>query len=178
MEENRPQNTKKDMSTDFLFDLLKNILISLILIVFIINFIAIPVKVDGSSMYPNLKNGDFGFSGIFTKWFGIERFDVVVIDSSKLENRLVKRVIGLPNETVEFKDNVLYIDGVVVDEPFLNDDVFTEDLKVVLGEDEYFMMGDNREVSRDSRYYGPFSAEDIMAKGVLTLWPLSSIGID
>ena len=87
MEENRPQNTKKDVSTDFLFDLLKNILISLILIVFIINFIAIPVKVDGSSMYPNLKNGDFGFSGIFTKWFGIERFDVVVIDSSKLENR-------------------------------------------------------------------------------------------
>ncbi len=173
----RPKKAKKK-DEDFLFDLLKDILISLIIIIILINFVAIPVRVDGTSMYPNLKDGDFGFSGIFTTWLGYDRFDVVVIDSAKAEDRIVKRIIGLPGETVTYKDNQLYIDGEAVDEPFLSDDVYTDDFTITLGDDEYFVLGDNRTVSRDSRYYGPFSSSEIIAKGVLTLWPLSSFGID
>ena len=176
--ENEVKNTeKKKKDENFLFDLLKDILISLVIIVIMINFIAIPVRVDGTSMYPNLHDGDFGFSGIFTKWFGIDRFDVVVIDSPKTSSRIVKRVIGLPGETIEYKDNQLYIDGVEYDEPYLDESAITEDFSVTLADDEYFMIGDNRRVSRDSRYYGPFTAEDVMAKGVLVLWPLGNIGV-
>lgn len=177
MDENNV-SPKKESTTDFLLDLLKNILISFVLILIIVNFIAIPVRVDGSSMYPNLKDGDFGFSGIFTKWFGIDRFDVVVIDSNKSDNRLVKRIIGLPNETIKYKDNVLYVNGEVVEETFLDDSVSTDNFEITLGDDEYFVLGDNREVSRDSRYYGPFTSSEIMAKGVLTLWPFSDVGLD
>ena len=169
---------KKSTEDDFLFGLFRDIIISLIIIVILINFVAIPVRIDGTSMYPNLKDGDFGFSGIFTKSLGLYRFDVVVIDSSKTEDRIVKRIIGLPGETVTYEDNQLYIDGVAIDETFISDDVYTEDLTVTLGEDEYFVLGDNRTVSRDSRYYGPFSSSEIIAKSILTLWPLSSFGFD
>ena len=168
----------KGKRDDFLFGLFQDILLSLIIIIILINFVAIPVRVDGTSMYPNLKDGDFGFSGIFTKRLGLERFDVVVIDSSKTEDRIVKRIIGLPGETVTYKDNQLYIDGEAIEETFISDDVYTENFTITLGEDEYFVMGDNRTVSRDSRYYGPFSSSEIIAKSILTLWPLSSFGFD
>ena len=150
------------------------IIVSVVIITFIlINFILMPVRVEGISMYPTLNNNDFGYSFILTKNLGINRFDIAIVD---LEDKLlVKRVIGLPGDKIEYKDNILYINDEIVEEEFLND-VFTEDFEAFVEEDEYFCLGDNRNNSRDSRYYGAFPKDKIKATHVFVLWPLSDIG--
>ena len=163
---------------NFLFELMKMLLTSAVIVFLLINFVLIPCMVEGSSMYPYLTQGDFGYSFIITKTLGIKRFDVAVIKtadepSSKL---IVKRVIGLPGETIEFKDNKLYVNGEYVEEPFL-EDVHTTDFKEKLGNDEYFCMGDNREVSRDSRFYGPFEKDRIRSTHLFVIYPFDRIGL-
>ena len=143
--------------------------------------------VDGHSMYPTLNDGDRGFSSIIGRTLdGIERFDIVVIKTD--EKLLVKRVIGLPGETVQYSNDHLYIDGVEVAEDFLdsaymnsekqraNRSLFTNDLTITLGEDEYYCLGDNRIISKDSRYYGPFSNAQISSRGFLRYYPFQSFG--
>ena len=173
---------------NFVIETLKTILFSLICVMIITNFIAMPCMVDGSSMYPTLVDRQRGFSGIITKHFeGVERFDIVVIDLE--EKYLVKRVIGLPGEYLEFIDDELYIDHELVAQSFLDTDYidsykkekgienFTKNFSIQLGDDEYFCMGDNRYISQDSRFYGPFSLEQIHAKGLLVYYPFNSIGV-
>ena len=164
--------------------LLKDILevvLSVVVICFIlINFILLPCEVHGRSMYPTLVEGERTYSFIITKMLGIKRFDICVVEAQSEEGDeklLVKRVIGMPNETLEFKNNTLYINGEEVAEDFLGDDVITEDFKVTLGEDEYYCMGDNRPISKDSRYYGAFSKNDIKATKMFVLYPFSDFGM-
>ena len=109
-------------------------------------------------MYPTLIDGQKGVS--LRRYIQPSRFDIVVI---KISNKLlVKRVIGLPGETVEYKNSKLYIDGIFVEEDFLNN-VKTDDFQISLSKNEYYCLGDNREHSSDSRFYGPFILEDIIA---------------
>ncbi|MBQ6493958.1 MAG: signal peptidase I [Erysipelotrichaceae bacterium] len=146
------------------------------IVLILINFVLIPCVVEGSSMYPNLEAGDFGYSFILTKNLGLKRFDVVVIKTSDSSSKLiVKRVIGLPNETVEYIDNCLYINGEYIEEPFLVD-AYTSDFTEKLGSDEYFCMGDNRAVSRDSRFYGPFESKMIRSSHLFIIYPFNRIG--
>lgn len=158
-------------------DFMKTFGMSLFCVLIIYTFICRPIRVDGSSMYPTLHDGDLGFGGVITKLSGYDRFDIVILQNDKTKNLIVKRIIGLPNEVVYYRDNELYVNDKLVDEPFLNDSVITEDFEIVLGDDEYLCLGDNREVSRDSRYYGAFNKDDINAKGVFVLMPFSDFGI-
>ena len=131
------------------------------LALFISSNVLFRYNVIGESMSPTLENGDLGFA-LRTK-LGlqeIKRFDIVVIESPS--KYLVKRIIGLPGETVEYKDNKLYIDGNFVEESFI-DGTETEDFTVTLGNNEYYVLGDNRIHSLDSRAYGPFMKEQIIA---------------
>ena len=166
---------KNSLLKDIIEILIGAAIISLILV----NFILKPYKVNGTSMHPTLKDGDFGYSFIITKKLGINRFDTVVIEvnTTDVEKLLVKRVIGMPNETVEIKNNKLFINGEYIEQTFIKPDVYTEDLYYVLGEDEYYCLGDNRPVSRDSRYYGPFLEKDIISTHLLVLWPITSFGV-
>ncbi len=166
------------------------VVISVAVISFILlHFILIPVRVDGTSMFPYLHDGDFGYSFIIKKNLGVRRFDVAIIDMSEeeYEKLLVKRVIGLPGETVEYRDSKLYINGEYVEEDFLEEGVKTctlshcrndasDDFKVELQEGEYLCLGDNRTNSRDSRYYGAFPKEKIKATGLFVFWPLNDLG--
>lgn len=167
----------------FLFELLKTVISSIIIVLVIYLFIGIPVTIKGSSMYPELKNDEFGFGGKFTLWFGIDRYDVVVIDSDKTDDKIVKRVIGLPGETLTFEGDKIYVDGEMLDDPYAYYEHYNDldyDGKVVeLGEDEYFVLGDNRNVSKDSRAYDDpaFTKDEIIAKDILVLFPFSELGI-
>ncbi len=164
--------------------LLKTFAFSLVFVFLFTSFIAQPIKVDGSSMYPTLKDKDVGFSQVFNK-SNIDRFDIVIVEA-ETNKHFVKRIIGLPNETIKCVDGIIYIDDKPIVEDFLSDDymnsqggkdTFTSDFsEVKLGEDEIFIMGDNRPNSSDSRYYGAFKLGDITAKNILRIFPISEFG--
>ena len=168
------------------FEVLRDAAISLVVILFIINFIVRPIQVNGSSMYPTLENGEIGISNLIGRRIkGIKRFDIVIIYLEDKDEYLVKRCVGLPNETVSYKDGKLYINGAEIAEDFLDEEykseyggAFMGDVEeITLGEDEYYCLGDNRPKSTDSRYYGPFKEDMIISKGALIIMPFGNFGV-
>ena len=178
------QKQREDMILNFL-STVRLVIGCLIVAVLVKSLILKPVHVKGDSMYPTLQNNDVGISNVFTALTGgVDRFDVVVAKDFNSDVLIVKRIIGLPGERVEYRDEKLYIDGEHVKEPFLNqtymkkaieeNGYFTKDVSaVVLGNDEYFIVGDNRVKSLDSRAMGPCKASDIISKDVYVFFPFS-----
>ena len=160
-------------------EIIKVLLTAAILAFLLMKFVLIPCVVDGASMNPILVNNDFGYSFVLSRNLGIRRFDIAVISikNDSGQKLLVKRVVGLPGERVEYRENKLYIDGEYVTEPFLSELIVTDDLDIVLGDEEYFCLGDNRSISRDSRYYGPFEKKDIISTHLFVLFPFDHFGI-
>lgn len=181
---------------------IKVFVVSAIVILLFVNFVAHPVRVDGRSMYPTLKDGEFGFTNVGGVLLnGVERGDIVVVtmEEEGQKTHWVKRVIGLPGDTVSCVNDVIYINGKVLDETkyiapdyrqslvdkfgYFNkvpnaDNTNVEDFEEVkLGDDEYYVMGDNRPYSKDSRYVGPVKKSQIFAKKMLVLLPISDIGV-
>lgn len=149
-------------------------------------FLGRPFTVSGASMYPTLHNGD---RMILSKIGDINRFDVVVLKAPDENVEYIKRVIGMPGDTLEMKQGVLYINGKKIEQPFINTEalqkqtVFIDDftLQSLIGETKipegkYFVMGDNRGVSRDSRMIGLIDRKAIEGKAVFTIWPLNQFG--
>lgn len=118
-------------------------------------------------MYPTYKDNSIGLAGKMFNKNSIERYDVVVAQAGN--KKIIKRVIGLPGEKVEYRNHELYINGERKQDQFEN---ITEDFTIVIPEGEYFILGDNRTNSSDSRYYGPFKYEQIYAKNIIILWPI------
>ena len=181
---------------------IKVFVVSAIVILLFVKFVAHPVRVDGRSMYPTLKDGEFGFTNVGGVLLnGVERGDIVVVtmEEEGQKTHWVKRVIGLPGDTVSCVNDVVYINGKVLDETkyiapdyrqslvdkfgYFNkvpnaDNTNVEDFEEVkLGDDEYYVMGDNRPYSKDSRYVGPVKKSQIFAKKMLVLLPISDIGV-
>lgn len=153
-----------------------------LVVVLIRTFIATPVVVSGSSMDPTLKNGDiFILNKLATKY---NRDDIVVVDAiiNGKKERIVKRIIALPGENIEYKDHILYIDGKRMIDDFKNitNDFSLEELEGTdkIPEGYYFVMGDNRRNSLDSRdsRIGLVKKEDIIGKPLFRIWPLNKIG--
>lgn len=90
---------------------------------------------------------------------------------------LIKRVIGLPGETVAVADNRILIDGQAIDEPYLSDTSgMSDQAPIEVGQGEVFVMGDNRQFSFDSRRFGPIPQEEVIGRAFLTIWPISNLG--
>ena len=161
--------------------------ICMALVLIMINFVIRPIQVRGSSMYPTLQNGSLGVSNLLGyNLDGIKRFDIVIVYLEDKKEYLVKRVVGLPNETVAYSGGKLYVNGEMMEEDFLDQNYrdsyegsFMEDVApVTLGSDEYFCLGDNRPHCTDSRYYGPFAGDKILSKGVFIFYPFSAVGVE
>lgn len=177
---------KKSQAVREVLSFLKDLAISMAVILVLCNFVVRPCRVYGDSMYPTLLNGGVGFSNVIGMKTGkLERFDIVVIYIPEKNEYLVKRIIGMPGETVSYSNGQLYINGEAMDEDFLDQkyveecgQYFMSDVApVTLADDEYYCLGDNRPASSDSRYYGPFKRSNIKSKGILILWPLSDFGV-
>ena len=164
-------------------------------------------KVDGSSMDPTLENGQYllvnrlvylriemdRFSSIVPFWqaeedsvrYAIhppERGEVIVFEfpdsnPSNSKKDFVKRVIGLPGETIDVKDGVPFVDGVVLEEPYLTTKDHSNGRKVELGAGEYYVMGDNRAHSNDSRRWEAVPEENLRGKVWMIYWPAPGIHI-
>ena len=144
--------------------------IIIIVVIVIRTFILTPVIVNGSSMSPTLKGKEVM---LLSKLSNIKRFDVVVIKAR--DDRLIKRVIAMPGETIEIKDNQIFINDKLLKENFgkgITSDVGKRTLK----SDEYYVLGDNREDSKDSRFYGPFKKKDIQGSTSFIIYPFKSFG--
>ncbi len=105
----------------------------------------------------------------------IKRNDIVVLDESYDNEIIIKRIIGLPGETVAIKNGKIYINNKEYDDKFAYGETSDYD-KITLGDDEYFILGDNRIVSKDSRYFGPVKEKEIIGKAIFRLFPFNKIG--
>ncbi len=124
-------------------------------------------------MFKTLHDGDIMILNIIGYRFSdVERFDIVVVDEG--DEYLIKRVIGLPGETIEYRDNQLYVNGKKVKENYSSEK--TDDFKVKVSKDSYFVLGDNRTNSLDSRYFGAFKRKKILGKTKLTIFPFNRFG--
>ena len=146
--------------------------IIIVIVVFIRTFIITPVKVNGSSMYPTLEGEEIM---LLNKLGTIDRFDIVVVELDGESSNLIKRVIGMPGETVEIIGSKIYIDGEELEDDYAYGSTYSVD-PVTLGEDEYFILGDNRVVSLDSRAFGKVSREEIEGTTNFIMYPFSKIG--
>lgn len=145
----------------------------IIFIIIIRMYIITPVRVDGTSMHQTLADGDIL---LLYKMAQYDRYDIVVLDEEYDDEIIIKRIIGLPGETVEIKDNKIYIDEVEINDDYAYGETSDYE-KITLDDDEYFILGDNRLISKDSRYFGPVKKSDLMGEAVFRLWPFSSFGL-
>lgn len=169
---------------EFIKDTFGYILV-IIAVILVANYVVTLQQNVGPSMQPTLNNGDaLILNKTAYKLGAVKRNDVIAFlyDGTKY---LVKRVIGLPGERIDYKDNVLYINGKAYNENFLSDDVITtdfimEDIKGcedgTIPENTYLVLGDNRTDSMDSRDIGVVKKEDIMGKTTLRIWPFTNFG--
>ena len=142
-----------------------------------------PRRVQQTSMYPTLHDGDIVF--LYKLDHIIRRGDIIVFNSPTSNEKLIKRVIGLPGETISFENGNLLINNTRFvensdrtetdyNQPVGNSPIATPS-GTKLGEDEYFVMGDNRDVSYDSRSFGPIKRSSILGKAEAVLWPVDRI---
>ena len=158
----------------FLRELLPYLIIVICVVLFR-SYIATPASVNGESMNDTLKNHDLVIiNKIILNINDINRFDIVVLRNDFDNDRIIKRVIGLPNEKIEYKNNILYINDkeVKTNIKFEN----TEDFIAETSDNEYFVLGDNRDISKDSRYLGNFNRSSIIGKVNFRFYPFDKIG--
>lgn len=141
------------------------------------SFIAEPIKVEGDSMNPSLYSHQTMLVEKISKTFELpKRGNVVIVHYPGSSNNYVKRVIGLPGETVEIKDSTVYINGEVLPEDYTSGDSYADMPAVVVPENSIFVMGDNRANSSDSRYVGSIPRASIVGVATHIIWPLDQVG--
>ena len=158
---------------------IKDYVIIIVVVVLIRTFLVTPAIVDGDSMDNTLEDGQLVFiNKLVYRINDIKRFDIVVVKNEAGHDKIIKRVIGLPNETIKYQDNKLYINDKLVDTSRFDNLMIKDsrDFETTTGEDEYFVLGDNRPVSKDSRYLGNFKSSDIVGKVNFRVFPFSKFG--
>ena len=162
---------------EFLRDASKYIIIFVVVLLLFIFVVGLQ-QVVGPSMSPNYNQGDvMVVNKLSYRFREPKREDVVVVSQS--EKYMIKRVIGLPGDTIEYKDNKLYVNDKEYKESYLKDDVITDDFKLSdigvegkIPKNKYLVLGDNRTDSLDSRKYGLVDKKNIIGMTWFRIWPL------
>lgn len=149
-------------------------------------FIAQFHKVSGNSMVPTLHDGDYLITEKISYRFGNPKEgDIIVLKNPRDESQdFIKRIIALPGDTIKVQGDSVYLNGTSLNEPFLpagtpthSGAFLTEDNTVKAGADQYFVFGDNRNHSSDSREWGSVTKEEIVGRALFRYWPPQSIGL-
>lgn len=181
----------KDGFISGILDFVETIVVSLAIFFVIYIFIAQPHQVNGHSMDPTLQTGEYLLTEkIAYRWRNPRRGEIVVFRAPSTACigtgcDYIKRVIGLPGETVKVANGKFYINGQELDESaYLAPTVVTNpgaytagEKEIVLGENQYFVSGDNRTNSADSRYWGPITKKSIIGRAYVSYWPIATMGL-
>ncbi len=169
-----------------LFDFLQGIVVILALMVMIYLFIMSPQEINGASMEPNFHNGEYILTNkVEYKLRSPNRGDVVIFKSPRNKDvDYIKRIIGKPGDRVMLKDGAYYVNGTKIEEPYLSPGTYIsqgsflrEGSEIVVPNGQYFVSGDNRGHSSDSREFGTIPLEDFIGRAFLRYWPFSQAGL-
>lgn len=174
----------EEKSENFFTELLKFALIAVVIVIPVRLFIAQPFIVSGASMVPTFENGEYLIvDELSYRLNDPERGDVVIFKYPKDPRQyFIKRIIGTPGETVRIDHSVVSVqevdgDWIELDEPYVVNEGNGGNLEMELDEDEYFVMGDNRPESSDSRVWGVLPRENIVGRALVRLLPLSTLSL-
>jgi len=184
-------------TANLILETVKSFVFAIVVCSIIYLFILTPNQVEGTSMLPNFHNGELVLTNKVSEWLGAtqvglslgldyHRGDVVVVAKPNMDNPIIKRIIGLPGDKIEIKQNQIFINDQVLEETYLPDTTITiagtflhPGESKTIPEHHYAVMGDNRENSLDSRYtdIGFINRDWIQGKVVFRYWPPSAFGV-
>lgn len=136
-------------------------------------------RIEGRSMEPTLHSGQYLLvNKMAYRWLGEPaRGDIVVFEAWGQDKDFIKRIVGTPGDDVEIRDGCVHVNGSCLDEPYLDQSTTDAVGPVTLGPEEYYVLGDNRSNSSDSRNFGPLDAESIVGRAWVTYWPPGDVGL-
>ena len=175
----------------FLLDIFETLVIALSIFLIVYLFLMQPHQVNGQSMIPNFESGDYVLTDKISYRLGEpQRGDVVVFHAPSSAHcpqgtgcDFIKRVVGLPGELVEIKNSQIFVNSEPLGEVYIPDEFqteagsFTRNKSVSLGDNQYFVVGDNRPHSSDSRVWGPIDKSMIVGKAFFRYWPPETMGV-
>ncbi|MFC1687065.1 signal peptidase I [Patescibacteria group bacterium] len=179
----KPKNKEKDekqLGGSFLFEVAKTVIIATAIVLVVRYFLIQPFYVKGASMEPNFYDHEYlVIDELSYRFREPDRGEVVVMRFPRDRAQFfIKRIIGLPGETIDINNNTITLSGgslvgeIILQEPYLDDEVKTSGSHhMTLGPDEYFLLGDNRNASLDSRVFGVVEESDIIGRTWIRVWP-------
>ncbi len=170
-----------DRPRRILYSWIRDLFFSVIVSLFIILFVYQPVKVEGGSMEPGLEDQERIFiNKLVYRLEAIERGDIIVFRYPRDQRKnFIKRVIGLPGDRVRVTNGRVYLNGMLTQEPYVPElyQDSRSSAEIVIPADSYFVMGDHRTMSNDSRDFGPVARDLIYGKAVFGYWPVERVGV-
>lgn len=160
------------------FDILQTLVLALAIFMIVYLFLFQPHQVKGESMFPTLENSEYLLTEKISYRFGQpERGDIIVFESPPNPSEdFIKRIVALPGEEVKISQGHVVVNGKPLEENYLPENTYTSEgtfNRVSLGDDEYFVLGDNRNNSSDSRRWGPVKRKAVVGKSWIIYWPLN-----
>jgi signal peptidase I len=172
---------KKQKLIQYIKYIIINVLVAALISILMVKYVVSAYKIEGNSMSSMLINEErILISKLAVKNSELNRFDIVVVRKpNEPQKTIIKRIIGMPEEIIEIVDGDVYVNSKKLDQPFLGDKKNRRSRNLnplLIKKGNYFLLGDNRRVSRDSRHFGEVPLNHIYGKAIFRYWPISKFG--